>query len=203
MKREMTFVQMGLSAVSILVWLLLPVFSFVVVVPLFGIIGWSLSIRINQLMLFIVFGGILMIVGALINNRKLMITAGVLEIVLVILSFVFRKDILLGGNFKWIYNSATILVKKVPEVVGVDTSSWDIQQIVTYIVDNFLQPGIGGIIHAVCTLVYLIIAICASESKPIIQTGSSAGSASSSGTGSTSTFNTNTNHQNTGFTHRT
>ena len=201
MKRELSFVQMGLSVISIVTWFLLPVLSFVIIIPLFNISGWNLALHINQLMLFVLLGGILMLIAALVNNRKMMIVAGALEIIIVILSFIFRKQVLLGGNFKWIYNSATLLVSKVPEVVGVDTSSWDIQQIIKYVVENFLQPGIGGIIHGICTLAYLIIAICASKEKPIIGTKNTNGTGTNSK--SSSTFNTNTTHQRTGYSHRT
>ena len=167
LKRELTYVQMGLAGASILVWFLLPVFSFMVVMlPVFNISGWSLAMIVNQLMLIPIAGMILMLLGAVLNNRRLMITAGVLEAVIVILAFIFRKDILLGGNFRWIYLSATELVKKVPELVGgVDTSSWDVQQIVTFVVENLLQPGLGGIIHLACTIAYVIIAICAPNAK--------------------------------------
>lgn len=141
------------------------------------------------------------------NNRKFMITSAVLEAIIVILTVVFRKNILLGGNFKWIYNSAALLVKKVPEIVGVDTSGWDIQQVITYVVDNLLQFGLGGIIHGICTLGYLIIAICAPEEKPYVFTnnktgGNTPGVGSGTNSGAAS-FNPNKTHQNTGYTHRT
>lgn len=198
MKREVSFVQMGLAGASLLVWFLLPVLSFVILIPIFSISGWNLAININQLTLFVLFGGALMVLGAAMNNRKLMITAGVLEILFIVICFIFRKNVLLGGNIKWIYNSATLLVKKVPEIVGVDTSSWDIKQVVTYVVENLLQPGVGSIIHGICTLLYLIIAICAPEAKPIYSSGNKSGT-----TGSVSHFNTEKTHQNTGYTHRT
>ena len=201
MKREMTFVLLGLAAVSLLVWFFLPVYSFIFIVPLFNISGWSLSLTINQLMLFALFGGILMVVAAVINNRKLMIVAGVLEVIIVILTFIFRKNILLEGNFKWIYSSATLLVKKLPEIVGVDTSSWNIQEIVTYAIDNLLQPGLGLIIHGICVLAYTIIAFCASGDK-----GTSVVNRKNTNQGGSITSN-NTNtvikHENTGFNHRT
>lgn len=207
MKRELTYVQMGLSGISLLAWFLLPIYSFIVVIPLFNISGWNLVLRINQLTLFVLLGSILMIVAALMNNRKFMITSAVLEAIIVILTVVFRKNILLGGNFKWIYNSAALLVKKVPEIVGVDTSGWDIQQVITYVVDNLLQFGLGGIIHGICTLGYLIIAICAPEEKPYVFTnnktgGNTPGVGSGTNSGAAS-FNPNKTHQNTGYTHRT
>lgn len=199
MRREFSFAQMGVSGLSIVLWFVLPVFSFILIIPLFNISGWNLCMNINQIMLIPLVIGVLMLVAALINNRTLMIVSGILQAVCIILTIIFRKDILLGGNLKWIYTSAQLLLNAIPnqEIAGVKITSENLKEVVTLITDNYLQMGLGLILHSVCTLIYLMIAFVApAEIKPFSSMGASSGNA-------TATVSNFTPNIKTGYNHRT
>ena len=198
MKRGFSYAQMGISVISMTLWFLLPIFSFVVIVPLFHISGWNLCMHINQIMLISLGISILMLIAALINHRTLMIVAGLLQAVFAILTIVFRKDFLLEGNLKWIYSSAQLLLNAIPNlnVSGVQITSESLREVVQLIADNYMQMGIGFILHAVCVLIYILIAFMApAETKPF--SSSIGGENMSSGT---PTFTPKTK---TGYNHRT
>lgn len=203
MKRVFSFAQMGVSIISIGLWFLLPVFSFILVVPLFNISGWNLCMNINQIMLVPMAIGVLMLVAALINNRSLMIVSGILQVISIVLTMVFRKDILLGGNLKWIYSSAQILLNAIPnhEIAGIKITSDNLKDVVALITDNYMQMGIGLILHAICTLIYLLVAFIApAEIKPFSSGTSGTGISGTANTNSISSFTPNTK---TGYNHRT
>ena len=199
MKRTLSYAEMGLSAVSIILWLLLPVFSFVIIVPLFNISGLNLSIHINQIMLISLAIGIMMVAAAAINNRMMMIVAGLLQAVFIVITIVLRKDILLNGNLRWIYTSAQLLLDAVPnlEISGVQITSEKLREVIALVVNNYMQMGLGFILHAVCTLAYILLACMApSETR-------SSFSGTTGGTGSSGTTATFTPNSRTGYKHRT
>jgi len=198
MKREFSFVQMGLSLIAMTLWFVLPIFSFVVIVPLFNVSGWNLCMHINQMMLIPLVVGMIMLIGALINNRTMMIASGLIQVVCIILTVVFRKEILLEGNLKWIYSSAQLLLKAIPnlEVSGVQINAENLREVVTLIVNNYMQMGLGLILHGLSTLVYVLISFAApEEKKPFTAGGAGSGSA-----GTTASFAPS---KKTGYNHRT
>ena len=147
--------------------------------------------------------GVLMPVAALINNRSLMIVSGILQVISIVLTMVFRKDILLGGNLKWIYSSAQILLNAIPnhEIAGIKITSDNLKDVVALITDNYMHMGIGLILHAICTLIYLLVAFIApAEIKPFSSGTSGTGISGTANTNSISSFTPNTK---TGYNHRT
>ena len=198
MKREFSFVQMGLSLIAMTLWFVLPIFSFVVIVPLFNVSGWNLCMHINQMMLIPLVVGMIMLIGALINNRTLMIASGLIQVVCIILTVVFRKEILLEGNLKWIYSSAQLLLKAIPnlQVSGVQINAENLREVVTLIVNNYMQMGLGLILHGLSTIVYVLISFVAPEEKKPFTAGST-------GNGSAGTTASFAPSKKTGYNHRT
>ena len=189
MRREFTYAQMGVSLISMILWFLLPVFSFVLIVPLFHITGWSLCLRVNQIMLISLALAIFMFVAALTNQRTLMIVSGLLQVVCIVLTVIFRKAILLEGNLKWIYTSAQLLITAIPnlEISGTQITAENLRDVVTLITDNYMQVGLGFILHAILTLIYVLIAFIAPQDSRRSTFGSGSGNAGGKST-ATPTF---------------
>lgn len=202
MKRELMYVEAGLSALSLLVWFVLPIFSFVLIIPLFSILGWNMAFTINQILLIPMALALLMLIAALVNNRPLMIIAGVLQLIMFILTIVLRKDLLLGGNIRWIYTSAKLLLDKAKDAAGFQFGADDLNAAITFIIDNYMQIGIGLILHGICVVAYLLIAgVAPAKAKSVYQSAGSAGNGTASVQQPASSRIPS--QQNTGYKHRT
>ncbi len=158
MKGKNGAILSGIALIDLIIWLVLPVLSFVFLVPLFNINGWNLAMNFNQIMLIPAALILLMIVCPLFNNRNLMIVVGVLQVICSVLVIIFRKDILLSGNLNWLYASAKLLIDQLATMTGANITSANLNSFMDTVVTNFLQLGIGYIIHAVLTLAYLLLA---------------------------------------------
>ena len=199
MKQGFTYAQMGLSILSVVAWLILPVFSFVLLIPLFNIIGWNLAFTINQIMLIPLLFGLLMLLAAFLNNRSLMITSAILQIIMFVLTIIFRKQILLGGNIKWIYTSAQLLLGKVKELAGLQFDANDLNNTITFIIDNYMQVGLGMILHGFFVFIYAMIAIFAPQKNDTKKNRNNG----TNGTDQQSVPRYVPTQQNTGYKHRT
>lgn len=165
MKKEFIWLNAGLSVVGIVLWMILPVFSFVFVVPIFGLTGWRIAYSFNQLMFFPIAFTLFMAIAALTGKRQLMQVAAILEVIVCILIVIFKKDILLTGNLNWLYTASKILVDSIGSLAGVAITQENFNLVLDTVAVNFLQPGLGFVIHGLCVLAYLIISFIAPEEK--------------------------------------
>ena len=176
MKREFSYVLIGVAVLSMIVWFVLPVFSFVLAIPLYNITGMTLANRINQLMFIPLVLGAIMVVGAAMKNKPIMITAAVIQLLTAILTMVFKKECIVEGNGKFIVDTATLLLNALKDQIqqwtGTSITGENIREIIN-ILSNYIQPGLGWVLHIIITAAYLLIACLAPVAK----------SSSSSGTG--------------------
>ena len=180
MKREFSYVLIGVAVLSMIVWFILPVFAFVLAVPLYSITGMTLANRINQLMFIPLVLGAVMIVGAALKNKPIMITAAGIQLLVAILTMIFKKECIVEGNGKFIIDTATLLLNALKDQIqqwtGASITGENIREIIN-ILSNYIQPGLGWVLHIIITAAYLLIACLAPVAKS---------SSSSSGTGDTS-----------------
>ena len=134
MKHEFGYVLIGVAVLSMLVWFILPVFSFVLVVPLYNITGMTLANRINQLMFIPLVLGLVMIAGAVMRNRPVMITTAAIQLLVAILTMAFKKECIVEGNGKFIVDTATLLLNAVKDQIqqwlGVSVSGENIREFI-------------------------------------------------------------------------
>ena len=122
MRRDLALAEAGISLLSIILWSILPVFSFVLLIPLANLDGWTLSTRINQALLLPMGLSVLMIAAAVVNNRLLMQVLGMLQIVLCVLVLVFRKELVMHGSLNWVVSLLKVILEKLGNLIHLDIS---------------------------------------------------------------------------------
>ncbi len=170
MKREFGYILIGVAVLSMLVWFILPVFSFVLVVPLYNITGMTLANRINQLMFIPLVLGAVMVVGAVLRNKPVMIAAAAIQLLVAVLTMAFKKECIVEGNGKFIIDTASLLINSLKDQIqqwtGTTITAESIREIIN-VLANYMQPGLGWVLHAILTAAYLLIACLAPAEKKV------------------------------------
>ena len=155
----------GIGLVALVLWLILPVlsFSFIVppflTVPLFMMNGYMLSFQINQLMMLVLLFPLAMILIPLTGDKKLTITAGVLNLIACLTVFLLKKQIITGGNLRWLFSAASALINKIGEFVNAPVTEANIDTYISVACDNFLMGGLGLWLTMAASVIYIVAVV--------------------------------------------
>ena len=159
-----------LAFVAAVVWALLPVLSFTFIVPLFSLNGCNMAYYFSQITFVCFLCPLLMMLAPLCNDKRICIGAGALDIIMCVVVMICKSQIIIGGNLRWLYNSASLLIGQISSVAGIEITEANLQSYIQIACDNFLVPGIGFILHLVITFVYLLLAALTSEAAATANT---------------------------------
>ena len=146
-----------IALLAALAWLVLPVLSFTFVIPLFSLNGYGLVFYFNQMMMPALLVVVMMIVAALIGDRRMILAVGLADIAMCVAVMLLKKEIVTGGDLKWLYTSASLLIEQIGKLAGVTVTESTLNSYVELACDNFLKPGAGLWIHMILGLVYVIV----------------------------------------------
>ncbi len=162
MKIHPNFAQLACAVLMLVLYCLLPVVSFVVVVPLLHINGIVFATMLNAIMFLPIILSILLIFFSLFNQRKLSLIVSILSIIGIIVIGILIKAIIVNGNLKWLKGSTTLLMNALNNA---DSASgiMDISQSIDWIASNFLVLGLGYYAYVLLTVVFAILVAVTSE----------------------------------------
>lgn len=147
----------GVGLVTLVLWLVLPVLSFVFVIPLFMVNGIMLATHVNQIGIFFILFPLMMMLIPLSGNKKLSIIAGALNIIICLAVFLFRKALIINGNLAWLYRSASLLISSLGSFAGVTITEANINSYIQIACDSFLMGGIGLWLSMITSIVYIAV----------------------------------------------
>ena len=159
MRRELAWIQSGLSVAALICLFLLPAYNFVLIIPIIKLTGWDVATKVNQLMYIPMLLTVLMITASVMNHRISMEIFGALEIVTCVLLIVFRKNMVMDGSLSWIstvlqrlsaligpdlhldipketYDTAMRVIRAISELIGKDIPS-DSVSLFVYLLQKF------------------------------------------------------------------
>lgn len=197
-KNILTLAMVAIGAACLAAWLLLPVLSFNIVIPLFGINGLHLALNVSNLTMLCLVVLLAMTFVPLTQNKMLCIITGVVSMVMCIVVLLLREAIITHGNLGWLYTAASLLITNIGSMFGETITAENIGMYIKLICDQFLVGGLGmwGVMGL--SLIYIVAAALMSDSvssgRPV--TGSMSTSSHTRVTGSTTSASK-------GFTHRT
>lgn len=161
MKKPMNLLQAALAVVGGIAWTVFPVLSLVFIVRLFSMDGWTLAMRFNEIMLLPYLFMIMMLIAALIGNKKASLIACALNVITCIVLVALRKSILVGGNIRWLYDTASVLLNPLAQQLNISITVDNIGQIIC----DYMIPGTGFWVHMACSLGYFLISLLNPETK--------------------------------------
>jgi hypothetical protein len=164
MKLHPNYFLLACSVLMLLLFSILPVASFVVVIPLFHINGIIFATIYNAIMFLPIIIALLMIFMSLVNQRNTSLALSIIALVGIVLIGIFMKSIIVNGNLKWLKGSASLLISAINSTNG-SSSIADIGQSIDWIASNFMILGIGYYAYAILALVYAVIAVVSPSSE--------------------------------------
>lgn len=187
----------GIGAVTLALWLILPVYSFTFVIPLFMINGIMLAFNVNQLGIVLLLFPLLMILAPLTGEKKFAIGAGALTVVMCIVAFLLRKTMIVRGNLGWLFKTASLLISNLGSFANVTITEANIDSYITLACDNFLMGGLGLWLSMIASVIYIVFVLTFSqETMPKASSTSAGGQQNGNRSGYTSGASK-------GFSHRT
>lgn len=146
------------GAAAFIFWLVLPVYSFCIVIPLFNLNGLRLAMTFNQIMIIFLLVPILMALIPLSGEKKYCIGAGALGLIACLVALLAKKPIIVGGNIKWLFQSAGALISGLGSALGQTITESNFSSYIDVACDNFLIGGLGLWINLIISFAYLIYA---------------------------------------------
>ena len=119
MRKEFKWIELIIAMLALLFWLKLPIFSFVLFVPLINIDGWTCATTINQYMYIPMGMTVLMMTAALIGHRHAMQITGIVQLIVCIIVLFSEKSILLSGNMGWISSLLRAIINRISGTVDI------------------------------------------------------------------------------------
>lgn len=157
----------GIGLVTLIIWVILPVLSFVFVIPLYLINGFWLAYRFNQLGILLMLFPLLMILMPLSGDKKLTIGAGVLNMIMCLAVFFARKALIVHGNLGWLFKSASALISALGSFLNVTITEANISTYIDVACENFLVGGLGLWLSLVASVIYVFyVTVFGNQVKP-------------------------------------
>lgn len=144
------------GAVSIIIWLVLPIYAFVVIIPLFQITGYRLAMSFNQIAILFLFAPVLMTIAPFSGEKRYCIWAGIINCIALLILLIIKKPIVANGNLKWLFQSAGSLINGVGSALGQTITENNFSSYIQVICDNFLVGGIGLWINLILGFAYIV-----------------------------------------------
>lgn len=197
-KNILTLALTAIGALCLAAWLLLPVLSFSIVIPLFGINGLHLALNVSNLTMLCLVVLLAMTLMPLTQNKLLCIVCGTVSMVMCIVVLLLREPIITHGNLGWLYSAASLLISNIGSMFGETITAENIGLYIKLICDQFLVGGLGMWAVMGLSMIYIIAAAVMPDSVSGGRSGSvrmdSASHTRVTGTASSASK---------GFTHRT
>ena len=144
------------GTVALIIWLVLPIYAFVIIIPLFHITGYRLAMSLNQITIIFLIFPLLMALVPLSGEKRFCIWAGVLNLIACLVILLAKKEIIVNGNMKWLFQSAGALISGLGSSMGQTITESNFSSYIGVACDNFLIGGLGLWINLVLSLVYVI-----------------------------------------------
>ena len=175
MKMESTsrLIAAAIGVVVLVLWMVLPVFTFYLVVPLYMINGYMLAFHVNQVGIIFLLFPLLMAVIPLTGDKKLSVGVGALNFVMCLVVFFARKALIVGGNLRWLFTAASTLISSLGSVVGVSITEANLDSYIGVACDSFLMGGIGLWLCLLASVIYIVVVLLFSQYSVPNQMGSS------------------------------
>ena len=182
---------------SIVLWLVLPIYSFLPIPLLIN--GIMMINNINQIGILFLLFMVAMIIVPFLNNKIATAVTGAVNAVAALMSLFVARPMFMNGNLRWVFLLGTSLIQKIVSFFGYSITTENVQDAIKFLCDNFMQGGVGLWLWLVISLVYAALAFVLDI-----------GTLSRTRTKSVSTENSSIQHSGTssnspskGFSHRT
>ncbi len=154
-----TIILAAAGVLLIAIWLILPVYSFTIVIPLFLINGFMLAFQLNQFMALFLLVPILLVLAPLSGQKKFCVIAGGLSLITCLLLLILKKPIIMNGNLKWLFQSAGGLIRGLGSFLGVQITENNLDANMELACNQFLLGGLGLWLSILISFVYLIFSV--------------------------------------------
>ncbi len=144
------------GAIALIVWLVLPIYAFVIIIPLFHITGYRLAMSLNQIAILFLLFPLLMALVPLSGEKRYCICAGVLNLVACLVLLLIKKPMVVNGNLKWMFQSAGALISGLGSSVGQTITESNFSSYIEIACDNFLIGGLGLWINLIISFAYVV-----------------------------------------------
>ena len=178
--------QLICSVLMVLVLCLLPMVTFIVVLPVFSISGLFFAMYCNGIFYIPIAITLVICVLSFLDKKMISVAMSTLLFVVMIVIGICMNKLLVNSNLKWIMGSAQVVFNAMGDPQALQ--QYSAKEIVSQITDNFMVLGIGYYLYITLNLITIM---CAAMTKQIVVAGTCANQTKNAPAQSTNNHYTN------------